>query len=70
MRHKPQLSAGVGRRAVGSNVPKDVFVTQQYGRIDLRLTSPRVLVAGEENLDGHEVSVPTAFPDFAIAAFA
>lgn len=48
---------------------EDVLVSHQDCLIDLRLTEPAGLLAGEENFDGHLLASPAAQPHLAVATF-
>lgn len=48
---------------------EDVLVSHQDRLIDLSLTEPAGLLAGEEDFDGHLLASPAAQPHLAIATF-
>lgn len=70
MGDEPQLSARVGGSDVRAHVAEDVLVVEHDRAVDLGLSGPWGLVAGEEDLDGNVFAVPCSAPHFAVTTFA
>lgn len=68
MGDEPQLGARVSRRHVRSDVSENVFVTQEHCAVDFRFALPGLLVAAEEDLDGHVLTMPNCPPYLTVAA--
>lgn len=66
--NQPELSAGISRRHIRSNVAQNVLMSQQHRRVDFSFALPWLFIPAEEDFNRDILTVPNCPPHLSVAS--